>query len=58
MAKSGSLIEIYCKCDHCGNYFEVEVRRKYCGGSCRKKSYYLRTGKETVKRNLERKGVM
>lgn len=40
--KEVSTIPIYCKCQHCGNYFEIVKRRKYCSEKCRKAAYYRR----------------
>jgi hypothetical protein len=38
---------IYCKCEHCENYFDVTgiKRRKYCSKSCVNKAYYERVSR-------------
>lgn len=33
-------IAIYCKCQYCDEYFEVDKRRKYCTRKCRDAQYY------------------
>lgn len=45
MAKRGkkTTIQIYCKCEYCGEYFEISKRKRYCGRSCRDKSNYAST---------------
>lgn len=38
-----SEIMVYCRCELCGKYFEINVKRKmYCSRSCVNKSYYRR----------------
>jgi len=40
-------LSIYCKCQHCEKYFEVEKRRKFCSRSCRNKAEYVKRALKT-----------
>jgi len=39
---------IYCKCEHCNEYFEVTKRRKYCTRKCRDAHYYDTKGRVNI----------
>jgi CRISPR/Cas system-associated protein Cas10 (large subunit of type III CRISPR-Cas system) len=44
---------IYCKCEHCNEYFEVTKRRKYCSRKCRDAHYYDTKGRVNIEKRYK-----